>query len=63
MKQRNTNTNSVILRNKVTKKQQRPLTRFLPADTEMDLRSHIETAGHQLNVCNQHQQRDRYGDR
>lgn len=37
---------------RLTPKHQRPLTRYLPImSSDLDLRLHIESAGHQINLC------------
>ncbi|XP_049950231.1 pleckstrin homology-like domain family B member 1 isoform X2 [Schistocerca serialis cubense] len=43
---------AVRMRDKATKLQQRPLTRYLPIRSEsLNLRAHIESAGHQIELC------------
>lgn len=45
----NSSEGNVIRRN--IAKHQRPLTRYMPIFTDLNLRLHIETAGHQINLC------------
>lgn len=45
----NSSEGAVVRRN--IAKHQRPLTRYLPIFTELNLREHIESAGHQIGLC------------